>query len=231
METIVDHFDQLTECGINVIPLWENSKQPMCKGWSRTWNREHSRRVLQVYPSANIGILLGGIVDVEGDSENANRTIWRLVKGHPHPSYKSQRSIHHLFINPDPNLRIFRYNEVEFRGYGHQSVLPPSQHQGTQYLWLDTTFPIPPMPPKLLEFYYDLKSSHSRIRHIKPQHHKIWCHQCGVSVILHEKRMQLEQEAFRLLGMSWECRKCRELDLRSICRHLKSGKNVPKTLQ
>jgi hypothetical protein len=217
---ITEYFDQLTARGIQVIPLWENSKRPMCKGWSKNWDHGKSRRVLQVYPDSNIGILLGDIVDVEGDTVEANRKITNIIKDYPHQCYKSQRSIHHLFLNPDPDLRILKSNNMEFRGHGHQSVLPPSQHQGARYSWVNSMFPIPRMPDELLKFYKELKEN-KKPKTIRPGHNRIWCSNCQKENMLHSKRMKLELEAFRLLGTKWECQSCRILDIRSVCRRLK----------
>jgi hypothetical protein len=123
---ILAHFDALTKRGLKIIPLRENSKVPLCKAWNSDWDREVVRDKICQFPDANLGILLGDVVDVEGDSEDANRTILDLIGDYPHPCYFSTKSIHHLFLNPDPNLAHFRFKEIEFRGHGHQSVIPPS---------------------------------------------------------------------------------------------------------
>jgi hypothetical protein len=101
---ILAHFDALTKRGLKIIPLRENSKVPLCKAWNSDWDREVVRDKICQFPDANLGILLGDVVDVEGDSEDANRTILDLIGDYPHPCYFSTKSIHHLFLNPDPNL-------------------------------------------------------------------------------------------------------------------------------
>jgi hypothetical protein len=222
MPTIIEHFDALTARGLKIIPLRENSKVPLCKGWTEHWDKGRAREKLTQFPDANLGILLGDIIDVEGDSDEANRTIIDLIGDYPHPSYQSTKSIHHLFVTPDFALRHFRYADIEFRGYGHQSVIPPSQHQGTVYRWLKQfRFPVPPMPNKLLQFY---KSKQERSqRTLKPHHIRVWCGSCRAECMLHGKRFDLELEAFRLFDSKWECQKCRTLDLRPACRLLRAG--------
>lgn len=219
MPTILDHFDALTDKGLRVIPLRENSKIPLCKSWQQHWNRGDARYKLQVFPCANIGLLLGDIIDVEGDSEEANKVIQDLVGDYPHPAYRSTKSVHHLFLTPDPKLRIFKVGAIEFRGHGHQSVLPPSNHHGIQYQWLNGfRFPVPEMPDRLHIFY----EKHRRGHCIKPGHMKVWCSECGKKQYLHHKRFELELEAFGEMGLKWQCQQCRVFDLRSACRFLRS---------
>lgn len=222
MATIIEHFDVLTKRGLKIIPLRENTKVPMCKGWTQNWNKDQCREKLEQFPCANLGILLGDIIDVEGDSEEANKTILDLIGDYPHPMYQSIKSIHHLFLTPDRCLRHFRYGDIEFRGYGHQSVIPPSQHQGHTYKWMRTfQFPIPEMPPALRRFY---ERHHGTIKKtLKPHHVRAWCGSCKSHHMLHEKRFDLETEAFLLLESKWECRHCRALDLRDACRLIRLG--------
>lgn len=223
MPTTIDHFDALTQRGIKVIPLRENSKVPMCKGWTDNWDCEVARSKLATFPDANIGILLGDIIDVEGDSEEANRIVLDLIGDYPHPCYQSTKSIHHLFLTPDPQLAHFRWKEIEFRGIGHQSVLPPSQHQGFKYKWLKAfRFPVPHMPDRLLDFYMS-KAQRKRPPVLKPGHVRVWCGGCEEQCYLHGKRWSLELRAFKLLGEKWQCRGCRTVDLRPACRLLRGG--------
>jgi hypothetical protein len=223
MAVNLDHFDALTTRGLKIIPLWENSKAPMCRGWTGEWSWAAAREKLAMFPAANLGLLLGDIVDVEGDSAEANRAILDLIGDYPHPSYVSTKSIHHLFVSPDPALRHFRVGEIEFRGHGHQSVIPPSQHQGTVYKWLRAfRFPVPEMPPALQDFYRAQRAAPLR-NPLKPGHVRVWCADCRGECRLHRKRFDLEVEAFRLLGSRWECQKCRSLDLRPACRLIRSG--------
>jgi len=222
MLTMTEHFERLTDLGLKTIPLRENSKAPMNKCWQKEWNWKKNRDNFCRFPDANIGLLLGDVIDVEGDSEYANKLLSNLIGDYPHPSYRSTRSIHHLFKTPDPDLRILKHKEIEFRGCGHQSVLPPSQHFGVEYRWISELFPIPEMPERLLRFFNMLRGEKPKI---KPGCVRLWCSTCHEECHLHQKRFQLELEAFKLLGSSWECQKCRTIDMRPLVRTLRSHKN------
>lgn len=222
MPTILEHFDALTERGLQVIPLWQNSKIPLCKSWTKEWDLGKNREKLQQHPEANIGVLLGEVIDVEGDSKHANDVILDIIEDYPHPCYQSSRSIHHLFQSPHRDLRIFKCGKIEFRGYGHQSVLPPSQHQGFHYRWISSSpFPVPPMPPKLWNFLqkrWGIKSQ----KKCKTNHKKVWCDVCDKKQYVHKKRLGLEIQVFQSLGQKWECQKCRTIDLRPLVRQMKA---------
>lgn len=220
MPTIIEHFDMLTECGLKIIPVRENSKAPLTKEWQKSWTWAESRERLGRFPDANIGLLLGDIIDVEGDSEHANKVLIDLIGDYPHPHYRSTKSIHHLFLSPDPELRILRFNNIEFRGFGHQSLLPPSKCLGTEYDWLSNKFPVPEMPDRLRRFYESRKGG-SKEPALKPGCLKTWCATCREERRLHQKRFNLELQAFKLLGSPWECQQCRTLDLRPIVRGLR----------
>ena len=215
MSTVIDHFDALTGQGLKIIPLRNNSKIPLCKGWLRHWDQQKSREKLKIFPYSNIGLLLGEIIDVEGDSTQANQIIDNLIGDYPHPTYSSTKSHHHLFVSPDISLRIFKVGAIEFRGYGHQSVLPPSNHNGIVYKWLKRfKFPVPEMPKPLLDFYI----KHKLWKRIKPNHLSVKCGECNKNCFLHKKRFDLELQVFRILESKWLCRNCRPLDIRRACR-------------
>ena len=195
----------------------------MWDGWNHTWDHDRCRETCLKYPFANLGLLLGDIVDVEGDTEEANSLLARMVANHPHPVFRSSKSIHHLFLSPDSKLTARRFNDIEFRGHKHQSVIPPSLHEdGNKYVWLgQTRFPIPPMPDALLEYYqrHTLVSTRPRI---KPGHMRPWCSVCAHRKYIHRKRYLLEVDAFRELGLRWQCWLCRQIDLRDACRRLRA---------
>lgn len=226
MHSILAHFDALTDQGLKVIPIRENSKVPLCKGWTKNWDRDYMRCKLQQFPDSNIGVLLGDIIDVEGDSEKANETIIGLIKDYPHPVYRSFRSIHHLFVTPDPTLRLFRWQNIEFRGHGHQSVLPPSQTGGIVYRWQKgMKFPVPPMPEELVEFLNKKRDRRTKSKKnvLKAGHVAAYCSVCNKKSFLHIKRWHLEVKAFKLLSRKWECRECRTFDMRPACRIIRAG--------
>ena len=223
--TLTQYFDQLSALGLKAIPLRPYAKIPLCKKWADI-HPDQNRYYLKCRPTSNIGLLLGEIVDVEGDSEEANQIIIDLIGDCPHPQYRSTKSIHHLFLNPDPNLTVLTHKKIEFRGHRHQSVLPPSRmSDGTEYVWLpESKFPVPPMPERLLAFYRSLRTD--RRSPLKPGHMKIHCHECREECFLHAKRFQLEVEAFREIGQKWTCQQCRTIDLRPICRTMRKRRQV-----
>ena len=152
-----------------------------------------------------MGILLGNIVDVEGDTEEANDLLERMIDGALRPKFRSSKSIHNLFINPDPNLTRLVVGGIEFRAHKHQSVVPPSIHEdGTRYHWLSgSTFPIPVMPPELLSFYLRNKKSSQTIpvvkktkkrtvRRKRSNYTQTRCNSCLNKYFMHKKRLMLE---------------------------------------
>lgn len=220
---LIDYFDAYAKAGLRVIPLFPKSKVPMWDGWNLNWEEDRCRQACVKYPFANLGLLLGEIVDVEGDTEDANKSLAQMIGDCPHPIYRSSKSDHHLFMNPDPDLTARRFSDIEFRAYKHQSVIPPSRHEdGTQYQWLaKTKFPIPPMPGTLLE-YYQRNIANLHRPNIKPGHLRPWCSACRQKKYIHKKRYHLEVEAFKTLGLNWECRICRSVDIRELCRELRA---------
>lgn len=217
---ILDYFDAYVAAGLQVIPLYERSKVPVGTGWNEFWDKDFYRESFRRYPLSNIGLLLGSIVDVEGDTEEANILLVKLVADVPHPMYRSSKSTHHLFLNPDPNLTVMRFQGMEFRAHRHQSVLPPSCHKdGTRYQWLvGTKFPVPIMPQPLLDYYKKVSVKRPLL---KPGHTRPWCSVCKRRFFIHKKRFLLEKEAFTHYGYMWQCRHCREMDVREMCRKIR----------
>lgn len=222
MASLTEHFDVLTKHGLQILPLHGGCKNPIFKKWQSGYDPFYARSYLESHPDCNLGLKLGVIIDVEGDSEHANRTILEMIGDYPHPSYTSRKSIHHLFLNPTLDLTRVVFQNIEFRGYRHQSVLPPSVVEGTTYKWLTINFPVPPMPERLLSF---LKRVQRNKKHdIKPGHMKLPCAICRDICYLHRSRFELELQAFKTNGMPWTCRKCRSLDVRPLCRKLAKHK-------
>lgn len=212
------YFDVYVAQGLKIIPLKENSKIPISKNWNGFWNHDWSRSTIA--DGANMGILLGSIIDVEGDTPQANKLLLRLTKSYPHPMYSSSKSIHHLFINPNLDFTIIKHQGIEFRCNKHHSVLPPSLHpNGEEYTWLkESRFPIPKLPYSLLAL---LKQAKKQTNHLKAGHTDPFCSKCNDQCFMHKKRFLLEVEAFKLLGEKWLCQNCRETDVREMCRQIK----------
>lgn len=226
-----EYFDRYVEAGLKVIPLYARSKIPVWPRWNGGWDRDRCRKYIVESPDCNLGILLGEIVDVEGDTDDANSYLNSLLRNYQHPQYRSSKSIHHLFLNPDPRLTSTRFNGLEFRGWKHQSVLPPSVHEsGTNYHWLsDSVFTIPRMPPDLYRYYMENrpvpKKSKSK-NYLKPGHRRTLCTKCAGAQFIHEKRLKLEVMAFAEFNMKWQCHGCRPVDVRPTCRRIRKSLGI-----
>lgn len=219
--SLINHFDSYVAAGWRVVPVHPRTKRPVGQ-WAGRYRPDHARRYLTRNPGCNLGLLLGdGIVDVEGDTPEANRVIERATAGTPHPSYRSSKSTHHLFQCPDSHLRLVKFEGIEFRGDRHLSVLPPSRHSsGAGYEWVvGPTVAIPQMPLPLLRLY----AEHAPPPPSKPRPgcERPLCGRCGEGFEVDRERFALEVQAFRKHGQRWECHRCRRIDVRDICRFLK----------
>jgi len=225
MTRIVDFFDRYTlELGWQIIPVYARSKIPIGVGWNGKYNLGRARNYVLAHPHINLGLLLGDLVDVEGDTPQANDFLNKILDGYIHPMYESNKSIHHIFRSPDNRLTALKHDGVEFRGHKHYSVLPPSIHAGgIAYKWL--TEPgkcIPSMPDELLAFYEKNKKWHGR-RALRCSFVAPLCARCGRQQPIHRKRYMLEVEAFRQCGQCWECHDCRKVDVRELCRQIRKS--------
>jgi hypothetical protein len=219
MTAILEQFESLTDQGLQVIPLYPNSKIPMYRRWNQFWNKDFCRSILKKTPRANLGLLLGEIMDVEGDTAEANIFLNDLLKDIPHPCYASSKSHHHLFRNPFMEMSICKYRGIEFRAKNHQSVLPPSYHEdGTTYSWINKDFPIPKLPMPLMQLL-DLLPKKTNL---KPGHTTMLCHLCKERCFIHSKRLELEKGVFDYWELEWQCQKCRKVDLRPHCKKLRA---------
>ncbi len=148
--TPLECFDLYSGMGFQVIPLYHKTKIPIGNNWNKKWDIKESRSAVSRWSNCNFGILLGDIVDVEGDTEEANEFINLLIGDIPHPVYRSRKSFHHLFLTPDPVLTARRFEDIEFRVHRHQSVIPPIIVPFcTRYQWLTyiiESCPLPDMP-------------------------------------------------------------------------------------
>lgn len=216
---ILAWYDIYVAHGLQPIPLKPETKIPLLKKWQLYWNEDHIRHIFWKMPYCNMGFRLGEIMDVEGDTPAANKRLLRLTKNCPHPMYTSSKSVHHLFLNPDPNLTIVKWEGIEFRGKRHQSVLPPSRHEnGTRYSWLpESRFPIPKMPTSILDLLKIARKQDSP----KPGSKKVYCSCCRLECVHNYKRVNLEIKAFKIYGEKWQCQKCRQRDVRPLCREIR----------
>lgn len=226
---ILAWYDLYISHGFQIIPLHPSTKVPLFRKWNKEWNSDYMRYIFSQNPNCNMGFLLGDIIDIEGDTIEANKRLMKITKNCPHPMYSSSKSIHHLFLNPDPSFKTIKYEGIEFRGNKCQSVLPPSKHQnGKPYFWLpESRFPIPKMPTSVLNL---LKLAKKVKNSQKPGSKFINCCKCEEEYSLHFKRLNLEIEAFKVYGYKWHCHKCRTIDVRPLCREIrkKLKKNATK---
>jgi len=224
--TTLEYFDNYAALGLQVIPLFPGSKIPVWPRWNESWDQGRCRGYIQSHPDCNIGLLLGRFVDVEGDTEEADDMIKNLIGTYPHPFWRSSKSTHHLFLNPDPRLTNARFLGLEFRAHRHQSVLPPSTHEmGLKYQWGFLDLPVPTMPPALLDYYKTNRPRYKgrRTRKGRPGYIKTTCTACRRQEAIHKKRLILEVKAFRELGLLWQCHQCRIVDVRPACRRIRSA--------
>lgn len=221
--TLLEFFDHYVEnLGWRVIPVFPSSKVPVGRRWNSKYDKKWSRHYISGHADCNLGLLLGDVVDVEGDTPEANEVLKRIIGDEKHPMFRSDKSIHHLFLSPDPTLTAIRHRGIEFRGKKHFSVLPPSRHAGgVTYEWIsEPDNAIPPMPESLLCFYQAHKCRARQAQSLISAN----CTSCGIPVSLPSARFDLEIEAFRKNDIGWQCRNCRSIDVRGICRFLRQQK-------
>lgn len=210
---IIDYFDIYTnQLGWKIIPVHPYSKNPIIKKWNKNYNKEKAREIVSMIPNCNLGLLLGDIIDVEGDSPQANERLSNLTKNYPHPTYQSKKSTHHLFLSPDPNLTRISFQDIEFRGNLHQSLIPPS----TNYTWISLV-KIPKLPDSLLKLYNKNKKNSSPSKEWETP----YCNNCGkYSRPIRQERFKIECFAFKQKNLPWQCHKCRD-DIRYLCKKIK----------
>lgn len=222
----IQTFDFYTNLGFKVIPLYYATKIPIFKSWNKFHNKKTLREFLITNPAEfNFGILLGEIIDVEGDSEEANDFLDRIFKEVPHPIYVSSKSKHHIFRNKNNKITRTSYKNIEYRAYMHQSVIPPSTHEnGTKYEWITKILPVHEIPylPSNLECQLR-KCTFKKANQLKPDHTEIFCNDCKSKFYIHKNRLKLEMQVLRELKMKWSCNKCRTIDLRELVRLARSN--------
>tara|TARA_Y100000034_G_C6899983_1_gene415850 strand:+ start:2171 stop:2827 length:657 start_codon:yes stop_codon:yes gene_type:complete len=218
---MIDYLKTYTTWGLQIIPIHPGSKVPIGERWNDNWSLRAVERIFDSKPDSNIGILLGLMIDVEGDTPEANDFLDDILKNDPHPIWQSHRSRHHLFLSPNRKFQYHAFNGIEFRGHRHQSVLPPSHHStGLQYEWVSQEFPVPMLPKCLAKM---LKMPGAQ------QFTKPWCSVCGDEFKVDATRFKRELMAFKTLGQAWSCRKCRRVDVRKLCRSIRKNPTLYKS--
>lgn len=215
-------FEFYTNLGYKVIPLHYATKIPIFKSWNKFHNKNKLRDFLITNPAEfNFGILLGEIIDVEGDSEEANEYLDNIFKDIPHPVYSSSKSKHHIFRNRNKKVTRTSYKNIEYRAFMHQSVIPPSIHEdGTKYVWITEIFAVNQIPylPRNLESQLR-RCTFKKTKLIKPDHIEVFCDDCKRKTYIHKKRFSAELQVLKSLQKKWSCIKCRTIDLRPLIRN------------
>ena len=134
----IEIFSFYSQLGYKIIPLHYCAKTPIFKNWNKNYNKEHIESFfIKNNQLINYGILLGDIVDIEGDCLDSNKSIDEFLKDIDHPCFLSKKSKHHLFRSNLKELTRIVTHGIEFRGYKHQSAIPPSRHaDGFSYKWI-----------------------------------------------------------------------------------------------
>lgn len=217
-------FEFYTNLGYKVIPLHYSTKIPIFKSWNKFHNKNKLREFFITNPAEfNFGILLGEIIDVEGDSDEANTYLDHIFKDIPHPVYSSSKSKHHIFRNRNKKITRTSYKNIEYRAFMHQSVIPPSVHEdGTKYEWITEISAVKDIAflPQNLENQLR-KCVFKKTNIVKPDYLEIVCNQCKRKTYIHKKRFSAEIEVLKTLKMKWSCNKCRTIDLRPLVKKLK----------
>lgn len=218
--TILDFYDYYTnDLGWKIIPVSSAAKSPIFKQWNINYNKDFYRNYLVNNLDANLGILLGDIIDIEADSYEANVLLTKLTNHIKHPKYRSEKSIHHLFKCHDSNLTRLVVEGIEFRGRNHQSLLPPSKNaRGIVYSW-SYFCDLPEVPDSVLNFYNEHKNKITSI-----WEHPV-CWSCRKRNKIIKKRYILEKKAFYHHGLRWQCQTCRKIDVKNYCKLLKKSLN------
>ncbi len=161
LEQAIRYVTELGWCLVPLRAVEPEPKKPIYGGWPDLRPKEQQLvEIFEGQPHLGIGLNLGpsGLVDIEGDSPQAEAILDDLCQGLEFPCWRSRRSTHRLFRSTEgiSHHRIADL-EIEFRAERHQSVLPPTQFRpgGTTYEWIVDPFDVaaPPVPPKIVEFF------------------------------------------------------------------------------
>lgn len=224
-------FQGYRNLGYQIIPLHFGRKSPVLNNW----NHKYDPELIETYfrnsdSKVNFGILLGDIVDVEGDSIHANQQLSELFAKITHPIYQSAKSLHHLFRNPHSKLTRIAYEGIELRAHRHQSAIPPSIHKnGMRYKWITKLMhvdDIPVLPEIVNDFLHDIRISNYKKKYrnkTKPGHIQVTCDKCQTKVFMHAKRFDSEISIFREFAEKWKCKTCRNFDLRQVVRNYRKN--------
>jgi hypothetical protein len=213
METTKAAFEKLVFFGYKPILLAPKSKKPIFAEWNKHYNCHKYFPLLNNTDGFNVGILLGNVIDIEGDDEKANKFLNDLFINIPHPSFKSYKSTHHLFrARPNYNLTRFQGRGIEIRARDHQSVVPPSIHEleGAVYEWTSDVQHISTLPILTKQIEYAIyRYCNLNNKTVKKGSCVIHCNECRKKCYLKKKRVELEIYFYKSKNQKWICHECR----------------------
>ena len=212
---IKDAFVKYLDFGYQPILLHPNTKMPIFYGWQKKYNFKNYYELLKNNINYNIGFLLGNIVDIEGDSEEANNILNNYFLTINHPVYKSKKSFHHLFKNLHRNITRIQINNFEIRGYNHQSVVPPSKVDSIEnYTWTEDLIPFKYLPeiPNDFAKNFNIKNFKTYKKTISKDKSKsgIWCFKCKNKFYLNKQYLSLQLEKIKQANKQWLCKICKK---------------------
>ena len=220
-------IEKYIEQGLKPIPVRFKSKKPFNVDWNGNWDAKSTLTTFKGGDDLNVGILLGDIVDVEGDTDDANVFLNSTLDKYDHPIFKSYKSYHHLFKNPFPGLTRTTVSGIEFRANKHQSLLPPSIHpNGTSYTWVrEITSNIPYLPEELIDIL--VKQNCLLNKSVKVAIEHPYCYSCRKQFKIHKTRFDKELKAFKSLDKKWKCNRCRESIIKTQVKRVQHKATLP----
>jgi len=211
---IKDAFTNYLDLGYQPILLHPNTKMPIFYGWQKKYNYQSYYELLDSNKKYNIGFLLGNIVDVEGDTNDANQILNNYFLAINHPIYKSKKSYHHLFKNSYRNITRIQIQGFEIRGYNHQSVVPPSNVDSVEdYIWLENLIPFKDLPEIPHDFAksFNIKSFKSKEKKSKDKNKSaIWCFKCRNKFYLNRSFLTCQLNKLKEKKENWFCKICKK---------------------
>lgn len=206
-------FLKYLDFGYQPILLHQNTKVPIFYGWQNKYNHKNYCDLLNSNKKYNIGFLLGNIVDIEGDTEEANNILNNYFLAINHPVYKSKKSFHHLFKNTHINISRIQIKNFEIRGFKHQSVVPPSNVDSNEdYTWIEDLIPIKELPEIPTDFIknFNILSFVKKRKQLTKSKNKsaIWCSNCRNKFHLNGDFLILQLKKLKSLNQKWSCKSC-----------------------
>lgn len=224
----IEIFEKYVSLGYQIIPLFKGTKVPILSNWYKNYNIDSMRSIInKMDDGINFGLLLGKVIDIEGDCEDSNAKLDKILSKYDHPIFTSNKSRHHLFRSNLKNLTRIEKNGIEFRGHRHQSVIPPSQHvSGIKYEWQIPLVNINDLPflPDFIEERLVSIISKSKPKKkinkkmIKPNHVESFCSNCKSKFFIDNKRHKNECKAFAMFNLKWTCKSCSNINIRKYIK-------------